>query len=102
MIDLAIPAFPFPRRIKPPLIALIIIQINIYLGLFFTMTDTLALARLVTATSMLVTDVGDRLCWWQKVWNVDDRFQMLVTDSLHSKSHHKNNFVTEILKLLPS
>ena len=62
MIDLAIPAFPFPRRIKPPLIALIIIQINIYLGLFFTMMDTLALARLVTATSMLVTDVGDRLC----------------------------------------
>ena len=68
MIDLAIPAFPFPRRIKPPLIALIIIQIEIYLGLFFTMTDTLA--RLVTATSMLVMEA---VC-------VDDKFEMSITD----------------------
>ena len=31
-------------------------------------------------TLMLVTDVGDQMCWWQ-VWDVGDRFRMLVTDS---------------------
>ena len=26
-----------------------------------------------TVTSMLVTDIGDEVCWWQ-LWDVDDRF----------------------------
>ena len=34
-------------------------------------------------TSLLVTDVGDEMCWWQ-VWDVDDWFDMLVINSLHS------------------
>ena len=32
---------------------------------------------------MLVTDVGDRMCWWQN-WDVDDPFSMLVTDLVYS------------------
>ena len=36
-----------------------------------------AIVRMVT--SMLVTDVGDKMCWWQ-VEDVDDRFKMLVAD----------------------
>ena len=30
----------------------------------------------MTVTSMLVTDVGDQMCWWQ-VWDVGDRFHTL-------------------------
>ena len=33
-------------------------------------------------TSMLVTDVEDQMCWWQ-VWDVGDRYRMLVTDLIH-------------------
>ena len=33
----------------------------------------------IQVTSMLVTDVGDQMCWWQ-VWDIGDRFRMLVTD----------------------
>ena len=40
-------------------------------------------------TSMLVTDVGDKMCWWQ-VWDVDDRFRMLVTDLIHWENHLDN------------
>ena len=31
----------------------------------------------IQVTSMLVTDVGDQMCWWQ-VWDIGDRFRMLV------------------------
>ena len=40
-------------------------------------------------TSMLVTDVGDQMCWWQ-VWDVGDRFRMLVTDLIHWENHQHN------------
>ena len=51
--------------------------------------------------------VTDEVYWWQ-VWNVNDRLKMLVTDSLHCKSHrHKVTNITvaptirrEILKPL--
>ena len=33
-------------------------------------------------TSMLVTDVGDQISWWQ-VCDVGDRFRMLATDFIH-------------------
>ena len=36
---------------------------------------------------MLVTDVEDQMCSWQ-VWDVDDRFRMLVTDLIHWENHH--------------
>ena len=35
--------------------------------------------RFNLVTSMLVTDVGDQMYWWQ-VWDVDDRFTMLMND----------------------
>ena len=41
------------------------------------------------ATSMLVTDVGDEMCWWQ-LWDVGDRFNTL-------KSRQQNYFVTHII-----
>ena len=44
--------------------------------------------------SMLVTDAGDRMCWWQ-VWDDGDRFRMLVTDLIHWKNHQHND-VTNI------
>ena len=34
-------------------------------------------------TLMLVTDVGDQMCWWQ-VWDVGARFRMLMTDLIHN------------------
>ena len=34
-------------------------------------------------TSMLVTDVGDQMCWWQ-VWDVGDRFRMMGTDLIYT------------------
>ena len=34
----------------------------------------------VTITSMLVTDVGDQMCWWQ-LWDVGDRFNTLRKSS---------------------
>ena len=40
-------------------------------------------------TRMLVTDVGGRMCWWQ-VWDLGDRFRMLVTDLIHWKNHQHN------------
>ena len=45
---------------------------------------------------MLVTDVGDQMCWWQ-VWDVCDRFRMLVTDLIHQhneKSRQHNDSAT--------
>ena len=43
--------------------------------------------RLVS--SMLVTDVGDQMCWWQS-WDAGDRFRMLVIDLIHWENHqHK-------------
>ena len=38
-------------------------------------------------TSMLMTDVWDQMCWWQ-VWDVGDRFRILVTDLIHWENHH--------------
>ena len=32
------------------------------------------------ATSMLVTDVGDEICWWQ-LWDIGDRFEILVAET---------------------
>ena len=42
-----------------------------------------------TVTSMMVTDVGDQRCWWQ-VWDVCDRFSVLVTDLIHSENRQHN------------
>jgi len=39
--------------------------------------------------SMLVADVGDQMRWWQ-VWDVGDRFRMLVTDLIHWENHKHN------------
>ena len=41
------------------------------------------------ATSMLVKGVGDQMCCWQ-VWDVYDRFSMLVTDLIHWGNHQHN------------
>ena len=48
-----------------------------------------------SVSSMLVTDVGDQMCWWQ-VWDVSDRFRMLVTDLIHwgNYQHHKVTNIT--------
>ena len=51
-------------------------------------------------TSMLVTDVGDRMCWWQ-VWDVGDRFRMLVNDLIHWENHQHNKKVAKIMILIP-
>ena len=40
-------------------------------------------------TSMLVTDVGDQICWWQ-VWDVSSRFRMLATDLINWENHQHN------------
>ena len=40
----------------------------------------LYISDVLKVTSILVTDVGDQMCWWQ-VWDVGDRFRMFVTDS---------------------
>ena len=45
--------------------------------------------RYLTVTSMLVTDIGDQMCWWQ-VWDDGDRFRMLVTDLIHWENHQHN------------
>ena len=57
---------------------------------------------------MLVTDVGDKMCWRQ-VEDVGYRFKMLVADLLQSKNHdhneksHKHNdSVTNILNRSPT
>ena len=34
---------------------------------------------------MLVTDVGDEMCW-----DIGDRFRMLATDFIHGKNHQHN------------
>ena len=35
---------------------------------------------------MLLTDVGNQMCWWQ-VRDISDRFRMLMTDLIHRESH---------------
>ena len=45
---------------------------------------------------MVVTVVGDQMCWWQ-VWDVGDRFRMLVTDL-----NNITKKVTNIMILLPT
>ena len=51
------------------------------------------------ATSMLLADVVDGWCWWQKA---DGRFEILMTDSVHLKSHQNQEKVTNnISKLAP-
>ena len=40
-----------------------------------------------SVTSILLTDIKDKMCWWQ-VSDVGDRFQMLVTDS-NIKTNHQ-------------
>ena len=59
--------------------------LNYYLNPFFN--DEFVGIILVTA--MLVTDVGDQMCCWQ-VWDVGDRFRMLVTDLIHWENHQHN------------
>ena len=49
---------------------------------------------------MLVTDVGDQMCWCQ-VWYVDDRFRMSVIDLINSENHQHNKKVANIT-ILPS
>ena len=36
----------------------------------------------VWVTSMLVTDIGDQMCWWQ-VWDIGDRFRMLMINLIY-------------------
>ena len=48
-----------------------------------------SLAAETMVTSMLVTDVGDQMCWWQ-VWDVGDGFRMLVTELIHWENHQHN------------
>ena len=57
--------------------------------------------RSETVTLMLVTDVGDQMCWWQ-VWDVDDRFRMLVNDLIHWENHQHNEKVADIMILTPT
>ena len=40
-------------------------------------------------TLMLMTGVGEQICWWQ-VWDVGDRYRMLMTGLMHWKSHQDN------------
>ena len=61
-----------------------------------------------TASLMLVTAVGDQMCWWQ-VWDVGDRFRMLVAYLIHwknhqhnEKSHQHNDSATNIWNQSPS
>ena len=37
---------------------------------------------------MLVTAIGDVMCWWQ---DINDWFEMMMTDLLDQKSHQDNN-----------
>ena len=60
------------------------------------------------ASSMLVTNFGDGKCWWEH-WDLGDWFDMLMTDSLHWKSHQHdeknyqhNDYVTNFIKMSPS
>ena len=53
----------------------------------------------VAATSLLLTDFEDGWCWWQKA---DVRFEILMTNSVHLKSHQNEEKVTNnISKLAP-
>ena len=47
--------------------------------------------------TMLMTNVGDGWCWW-RLWNLDDRLKMLITDSLHwiFSCRQYNNYVTNM------
>ena len=42
----------------------------------------LIMKGIIWITSMLVTDVGDHMCWWQ-VWDVSARLRMLMTDLIN-------------------
>ena len=48
---------------------------------------------------ILVTDLGDEMCWGQ-VWDVDDRFKMMVTNLLHRKCHQHVHSATNITETL--
>ena len=50
---------------------------------------------------MLVTDVGDQMCWWQ-VWDVGDRFRMFVTDLINWENRQHNEKVANIMILPPT
>ena len=50
--------------------------------------------------SMLVTDVGDSLYWWQ-VWDSSKQFEMVV-DFIHLKRHQHNDSAAIIWKLSSS
>jgi len=50
----------------------------------------------ITVTSMFVTDVGDQMCWWQ-VWDVSDRFRIMVTDLIHWENHQDS--ITRMTKM---
>ena len=43
----------------------------------------------VRVALMLVTDVGDQICWW-KDWDVGHRFRMLTTDLIHWRNQQNN------------
>ena len=51
-------------------------------------------------TSMLVTNVGDQICWWQ-ILDVGDRFRMLVTDLIH-RNHQHNEKIANVMILPPT
>ena len=63
---------------------------------------------IILVTAMLMTDVGYQMCCWQ-VWDVGDRFRMLVTDFIHcenykhnEKSRQHNDSATNISNRSPS
>ena len=43
----------------------------------------------------------EQMCWWQ-VWDVDDRFTIVVTDLLHRENHQPNEKVANIMILPPT
>ena len=45
--------------------------------------------KMWTVTSMLVTDVGDQMCWWQ-AWDVGYRFRIFVIDLKHWENRQHN------------
>ena len=56
---------------------------------------------LILVTSMMVTEFGNKMCWWQ-VPDVDDRFKMSVTDLINWKNTIITKKVANIRILSPT
>ena len=40
--------------------------------------------------------------WWRQVWDVDDRFRLLVADLIHWENHQHNEKVADIMIMPPT